>query len=99
MMTSGLKHSALLLPFAASVFVVSGCVPQSRYDFLEGQYNQLQQQSVTMSGQIAAMQKKVDADEQHISRLQGAIKYTVNSDLLFPSGSWQMSAAGQQIIA
>jgi chemotaxis protein MotB len=33
------------------------------------------------------------------SRLQGAIKYTIESDLLFPSGGWQMSAQGQQIIA
>jgi chemotaxis protein MotB len=35
----------------------------------------------------------------HIDRLQGAIKYTVNSDLLFPSGSWKMSADGKDIIA
>ena len=31
--------------------------------------------------------------------MQGAIKYTVNSDQLFAPGSWQMSAAGKQIIA
>ena len=31
--------------------------------------------------------------------MQGAIKYTINSDLLFPSGDWQMSPEGQQIIA
>jgi chemotaxis protein MotB len=31
--------------------------------------------------------------------LQGAIKYTVNSDQLFAPGSWQMSAQGKQIIA
>jgi chemotaxis protein MotB len=34
-----------------------------------------------------------------ISRLRGAIKYIVNSDLLFPSGGWEMSAQGKQIIA
>ena len=37
--------------------------------------------------------------QAHVSRLQAAIKYTVNSDLLFPSGSWQMSADGKDIIA
>jgi chemotaxis protein MotB len=37
--------------------------------------------------------------QQQISRLQGAIKYTVNSDLLFPSGGWQISPQGPQIIA
>ncbi len=31
--------------------------------------------------------------------MQGAIKYTVNSDQLFAPGSWQMSAQGKQIIA
>ena len=31
--------------------------------------------------------------------MQGAIKYTVNCDLLFLSGGWQMSTQGQQIIA
>ena len=34
-----------------------------------------------------------------ICRLQGAIRYTVNSDLLFPSGGYQMSDRGKQIIA
>src|SRR5262249_50936318 len=32
-------------------------------------------------------------------RLQNAIKYTVNSDLLFRSGSWEMSPQGQAVIA
>jgi chemotaxis protein MotB len=31
--------------------------------------------------------------------LQGATKYTIDSDLLFPPGSWQLSAQGHQIIA
>ena len=30
--------------------------------------------------------------------MAGAIKYTVNSDLLFPSGGWDMSERGKQII-
>lgn len=36
---------------------------------------------------------------RQIARLQGAVRYTVNSDLLFPSGSWEMSSDGQRIIA
>ena len=36
---------------------------------------------------------------RQIARLQGAIRYTVSSDLLFPSGSWEMSSDGQRIIA
>ncbi|HXQ53434.1 MAG TPA: OmpA family protein [Stellaceae bacterium] len=100
-----MKRSVLLLPFAAS-FLLSACVSQTRYDSLEGQQNQLQQsmaaqvaQNSANNAEIAAMKKDIAAQKTQIDRLVGAIKYTVNSDLLFPSGSWQMSTAGQQIIA
>jgi len=36
--------------------------------------------------------------QAHVKRLQEAIKYTVNSDLLFPSGGWEISDAGKEII-
>ena len=75
-----------------STMVVAGCVSQSDYDALKAKNQELQQQ-VTMQ------QAEIAADKQQISRLQGAIKYTVNSDLLFAPGSWQMSASGQQVIA
>jgi chemotaxis protein MotB len=45
------------------------------------------------------MSAEMTSDKAQISRLQGAIKYTVNSDMLFAPGSWQMSGQGQQIIA
>ena len=51
------------------------------------------------SEQNQQLQSQVAADQQQISRLQGAIKYTVNSDLLFAPGSWQMRPQGQKIIA
>jgi chemotaxis protein MotB len=82
-MTFGLKYGVLLSPIMASA-LLSACVSQSAYDQLQAQNQQLQQQ--------------VAADKAQICRLQGAIKYTVNSDLLFPSGGWQMSARGKQII-
>ena len=69
-----------------STTMLTGCVVwQSDYDKLQSQNQQLQQQ--------------LAASQQQVSRLQGAIKYTVNSDLLFASGSWQMRPQGQQIIA
>jgi chemotaxis protein MotB len=82
---------------AASVIPVvglllSGCVSQGAYDQLQAQNQQLQQQNASLSSQVAA-------DKAQITRLQGAIKYTVNSDLLFPPGGWQMSDAGKQVIA
>jgi chemotaxis protein MotB len=69
-----------------STTMLTGCVVwQSDYDKLQSQNQQLQQQ--------------LAASQQQVSRLQGAIKYTVNSDLLFASGSWEMRPQGQQVIA
>ena len=90
-MTYGLKRGVLMLSIIASV-LLSACVSQSTYDALQAQYQQAQQQNAALSAQVAA-------DKAQICRLQGAIKYTVNSDLLFPSGGYQMSARGKQIIA
>jgi chemotaxis protein MotB len=69
--------------------ILSACVPAQQYDALENDYNQLNQQ---LSGEIASQQV-------HITRLQGAIKVAVNSELLFPSGGWQMPPAAAQTIA
>jgi chemotaxis protein MotB len=80
--------AAMMVPLLLSSVLV-GCVSQSSYNALENDYNQLNQR---LSGQIA--QQNV-----HITRLQGAIKIAVNSDLLFPSGSWQMPPAAAQTIA
>src|SRR5258707_2034198 len=87
----GVKRGVLMVPLMASV-ALSSCVSQSSYDSLQAQYQQAQQQNAALSAQVAS-------DKAQICRLQGAIKYTVNSDLLFPSGGWQMSDRGKQIIA
>ena len=83
---------------------------EGKYNALQGQYNQLQSQYAQQqqasaaqmaqsSADIAALKKEIDAGKVHVSRLQNAIKYTVNSDLLFRSGSWEMSPQGQELIA
>ena len=71
---------------------LTGCVSKSKYDDLQSQNQQLQQQNSSLSQELASANAAV-------GRLQGAIKYTVNSDLLFRSGSWEMSEAGKSIIA
>jgi chemotaxis protein MotB len=86
-----MKRGVLLFPLLASALLCA-CVSQSTYDQLQAQYQQLQQQN-------SELQAKVAADQAQICRLQGAIKYTVNSDLLFPSGGYEMSARGKDIIA
>ena len=73
----------------AAVLLLSGCVSQQKYNALDQEYQQLQQ----------SMTSEVGAQQMQITRLQDAIKVTVNGELLFPSGGWQMPAQAQQTIA
>ena len=73
----------------SAMLLLSGCVSQQKYDALQSRYDQLNQ---TMSSQI-------NAHQMHIERLQNAIKVTLNDQLLFPSGGWQMPNDAQQTIA
>lgn len=73
----------------SAMLLLAGCVTQQKYDALQSRYDQLNQ---TMSSEIGA-------HEMHIDRLQNAIKVTVNDQLLFPSGEWQMPVTAQQTIA
>ena len=83
------RHMPLVLASALLAGLLAACVPAQQYNALETDYNQLNQR---LSGEIATQQV-------HITRLQGAIKVAVNSDLLFPSGSWQMPPEAAQLIA
>ena len=98
-MTHGLNRSIMLLLLAAPGFLSACGVSQSKYDEAQAQNQQLQTQNQQLQTQNQQLQQHVAAQSEDINRLRGAIKYTVNSDLLFASGSWRMSAQGQQIIA
>jgi len=74
---------------AAAALLLSGCVSQQKYNALDQEYQQLQQ----------SMSAEVGAQKMQITRLQDAIKVSVNGELLFPSGGWQMPAQAQQTIA
>ena len=89
-MLANLKRSALLLCLGAPIFLAACAsddtgVAQSEYDKVVAENQQLRQQAAL--------------DQDHIKRLQSAIKYTVNSDLLFPPGGYELSEAGKDIIA
>jgi chemotaxis protein MotB len=75
---------------------------QGQYTTLQGQYQKLQQSSAAQASQsaaeMAALKREMAADKVRVSRLQDAIKFTVNSDLLFRPGSWEMSKEGQEVI-
>jgi chemotaxis protein MotB len=89
---TNLMIRSLILGSVLSALSLTGCVSQSKYDDLQAQNQQLQDQNTTLSQQLAA-------EKTQISRLQGAIKYTVNSDLLFSPGSWEMRPQGKEVIA
>jgi chemotaxis protein MotB len=71
-----------------AILLLAGCVTQRKYNALDARYQELNR---TMSAEIAA-------DQAHITRLQNAVKVTVNNELLFPSGDWDMPAQAQQTI-
>jgi chemotaxis protein MotB len=74
---------------AAAALMLSSCVSQQKYNTLDQEYQQLQQ----------SMGAEVNSQQMHIERLQNAIKVSVNGQLLFPSGGWEMSPQAQQTIA
>jgi chemotaxis protein MotB len=92
---TGLTAGVLLI----SAFALGGCmVPKSDLEDAQAQNAQLQTQNQQLQTQNQQLQTQATADHTQICRLIGAIKYTVNSDLLFPSGSYKMSSSGQQVI-
>jgi chemotaxis protein MotB len=93
-----IKRSLRLVPCGA-IALVAGCVWQSDYDALQGRYDTLAVQSQQLQAQNQQLQGQNQQLHGEVARLQSAIKYTLNSDLLFAPGSWKMSASGQQVIA
>jgi chemotaxis protein MotB len=85
---SGWKFPQYATMTFTAMLLLAGCVSQKKYDTLETEYQQLNQ---TMSAEVAA-------NQMQITRLRDAIKVTVNNELLFPSGDWQMPVEAQQTI-
>ena len=85
---SGLKFPQCATMTFTAMLLLAGCVSQQKYDALETRYQQLNR---TMSAEIAT-------NQMQITRLRDAIKVTVNDELLFPSGDWQMPVEAQQTI-
>lgn len=85
-----------MLYVCLATLLLAACVSQQKYDAsqqknseLETEYQQLNQ----------SMSAEVGAKNVQISRLQNAIKVSVNSELLFPSGGWEMPVQAKETIA
>ncbi len=90
-MSTVTSSSRLVFGSLLPALLLGGCVWRSDYDALKAQNQQLE-------SQISAQQAQLGASKAQVARLQGAIAYTVNSDLLFKSGGYQMSPSGQRLI-
>src|SRR5262249_43345348 len=84
---SGWKFYATLT--CTALLLLTSCVPQHKYDALDADYQELNQ----------TMSKEVAANQMQITRLRDAIKVSINDELLFPSGDWQMPAEAQRTIS
>jgi chemotaxis protein MotB len=86
---SGWKFPQCATMTFTAILLLAGCVSQQKYDTLDAQYQQLNQ---TMSAEVTA-------NQMQITRLRDAIKVTVNNELLFPSGDWQMPVEAQRTLS
>ncbi len=92
----GSKLSAIAVAVCAVAFTLSGCVSQQKYEAQQQKYDALQARYDQLN---QTMSSEINSKQMHIERLQNAIKVTVNDQLLFPSGDWQMPPQAQQTIA
>jgi chemotaxis protein MotB len=106
-MTHALRRGILLIPLVAPV-LLPGCtwLWKDDYNAMQARQAQLEQQTRAdaaekqqLRQQVAVQQQQITADKTQIDRLTHAIRYTINSDMLFPSGGWRLSSDGQEIIA
>lgn len=93
------KRSWLLAGGFLGSIVLASCVSKNTYELSEMENAKLRQQTADQTAQREADVDQMLADKKQISHLQGAIKYTIESDLLFKPGSWEMSAQGKETIA
>jgi len=90
-------HHARLLSLGACVLLAAAC--SGTTDELKAQNQQLTAQNQQLQQQNAMLTSQVGSLTSDVTRLQNAIKYTINSDQVFRPGSWQMSAQGKEVIA
>lgn len=85
-----------MLCVMGAALLMAGCVSQQKYDESQQKNAELEQQYQELNQQMSA---EVAAKDMRITRMQDAIKVSVNSELLFPSGGWEMPATAKTSIA
>lgn len=75
---------------------LAGCVSKQKYEESQQKNTELEQEYQQLNQQMNA---EISAKNMQVTRLQNAIRVSINSELLFPSGSWDMSQSAEQTIA
>lgn len=78
----------LLLAILPCLLTASGCVSQRTYDRDMGLQRQLNQQ----------LSSEVSADRAKITQLQDRLKVTLEDELLFPEGGYEIHADGKRVL-
>jgi chemotaxis protein MotB len=81
---------------AGLALMLPGCVSKQTYEESQQKNTELEQEYQQLNQQMGA---ELSSKDMQISRLQNAIKLSINSQLLFPSGKWDMSDGAKQSIA
>jgi chemotaxis protein MotB len=82
--------------FAGLALALAGCVSKQTYEESQQKNTELEQEYQQLNQQMSA---EVGAKNVQITRLQDAIRVSINSELLFPSGRWEMSENAKQSVA
>jgi chemotaxis protein MotB len=91
---SAMTKFAALCIFGAALMV--GCVSQQKYDESQQKNAELDAQYKQLEGSMGA---EIAAHELRLSRMQDAIKVSLNDDLLFPSGGSDMSEGAKSSVS
>ena len=78
----------ITIPLLAALVVLPGCVSQKTYDRDMGAERQINQQ----------LSAEVQADTVKIIQLQDRLRVTMEDELLFPEGRWEIHSKGKAVL-
>jgi chemotaxis protein MotB len=97
------SKSAILSIALMTATSLGGCVSQSEHDELNAKHAALvaehEQYTQKSEANTAALNQKIASQSEHVSRLQSALHFTLQDDMLFKSGSWTLSKGGEESLA
>ncbi len=90
------------LGIAVIALLAAGCVSEKKYEKSQEQLSEAEKRDAELEQEYQQLNQAMSADlagkQLQIARLQDAIQVIVNSELLFPSGGWEMSEAAKATI-